>query len=104
MVKSIKVHSGPNVMTLPQRGDRCAYCKAEMPDEGLDKFLWVVCSPECDLAMSYLLDGCSEAEVREKWEGMRADPEKLKAAIQRIEECVFIEPPLTDPLKGGKVH
>ena len=91
MFKPIRVTSGDNVITLPKCGNECAYCKAEMPDGGQNHVLWIVCSSECDLAMSYLLDGISKDEVHHLWEGMRADPEKLKAAIERVNSCTFTE-------------
>ena len=91
MFKPIKVHAGKNVITLPKGGDKCAYCEAEMSDGGQDHILWKVCSTECDFAMSYLLDGISESEVRHLWEEMRADPEKLKAAVQRMNSVTFID-------------
>jgi hypothetical protein len=102
-MKPIKVYAGKNVMTLPIAGPECAYCKAEVQGDGPDSigsFLWTVCSDECDLAMSYLLDGCSEDEVRNDWEGFRADPKKLEAAMKRIADCVFIEPVSSTYLLG----
>ncbi len=90
-MKSIKVTAGPNKMELPGNGTQCSYCKrTDLPLQ--DCVLWRSCSKKCEFAFSYLLDGISSAEVKEKWQGWKDDPAEWKKAVDRVNNCVFIEP------------